>query len=341
MAFINAASAITAKARSRYGKRLTERDYQAMVKCGSVGEVVQYLKTYTHFQIFLDKVSSDIHRGNLENILRERQLESFLILCRYNTGGSPVTDYLLRRNEIRELMKFITLLSIKRPREYLFTLSLYFNQHTAIDLTKLSSVTDHPGLLEVLERTPYREIVAEFPPDDRGDYDLAAIEDALENHIIGALYEDIAKLKSKKDRSQLNSLFNELVDYQNYSRIVRLKKYYNLSNADVRTHLLYYGSLTGKKLGRILSKEAFDDVYQALGETSVGKRAKKIDKHSEMAIQGRFERCRHELYFSSNPEIILLAYYILSEAELYNVIAIVEGVRYSMTPESITETLIM
>ena len=73
----------------------------------------------------------------------------------------------------------------------------------------------------------------------------------------------------------------------------------------------------------------------------MGKQAQKLDKQGEMAIQGRYERCRHELYFSTNPEIVLLAYYILSETELSNVIAVVEGVRYSMEPERILQTLIL
>lgn len=341
MALINAASAITAKARSKYGKRLRTKDYQAMVKCGSVGEVVQYLKSYTHFQTLLDKVSNDIHRGNLENIMREKLFESFLTLCKYSTGNSPVTDFLLRRSEVHELMKFITLLSIKRPREYLFSLPLYFTQHSEIDLKQLSTVNTHQELLDVLYHTTYASIISRFPPDERGDYDLAAIEDALENHVLSLLYRDIAKLKNKKDRTQLSGLFDELTDYQNYSRIIRLKKYYHLGNDAVRTHLLQYGSLTGKRLDRILLKDSFEEIYQALGETSVGKRARRIDQQSEMAIQGRYERCRHELYFSTNPEIVLLAYYILSETELSNVIAVVEGVRYSMEPESIMETLIL
>ena len=126
MAIINPASAITAKVKSQYGKRLREKDYQAMVKCGSVGEVVQYLKTYTHFQSSLEKVSNDVHRGNLENIMREKQFESFLRFCKYNGGNTPVTRYGLRMIEIRELMKFITLLSINRPEEYLFSLPLFF-----------------------------------------------------------------------------------------------------------------------------------------------------------------------------------------------------------------------
>ena len=124
MALINSSSAITAKVRSRYGRRLRYKDYQAMAKCESVGDVVRYLKTYTHFQDYLDKVSNDIHRGNLENILHERQFERFLTLCKYNSGNSPVTSYIIRRSEINQLMKFITLLSINRPQEYLFSLPM-------------------------------------------------------------------------------------------------------------------------------------------------------------------------------------------------------------------------
>ena len=60
-----------------------------------------------------------------------------------------------------------------------------------------------------------------------------------------------------------------------------------------------------------------------------------------MALHGSFEMCRHQLYFSSNPDIVLLAFSVLAETELSNVIAVVEGVRYSMKPEDIYETLII
>ena len=60
-----------------------------------------------------------------------------------------------------------------------------------------------------------------------------------------------------------------------------------------------------------------------------------------MAVQGRFNKCRHELYFSTNPEIIMLAFYILSETELSNLIAVIEGVRYKTPPEDILALLIM
>ncbi len=341
MAIINPASSIIAKIKTKYGKRMTDKDFRAMVKCESVGDVVQYLKSYTHYQVFLDKVSNDIHRGNLEQLIRERQFEELLTLCKYNQGDTPVTKYILRSTEIAELMKFITLLSIGRPREYLFSLPLYFTQHTDIALEKFSSIHSHKELVSVLERTDYADILRQFPPDENGDYDLAAIEDALENDNLDQLYTDIGSIKNKKDRNELIKLFDTLSDYQNYSRIIRLKKNYHLSNDEIRKHLLRYGKLTGKNLDRILSKEEYEEIREELKRTGVGKKAKTIDADSEMAVQGSFEMCRRQLYFSTNPEIVLLAYRIVSLTELNNVIAVVEGVRYQIEPDKILEILIL
>lgn len=342
MAIIDPASAIIAKVETKYGKRLREKDYRAMVKCETVGDVVQYLKSYTHYRTFLDKVSNDIHRGNLEQIIREKQFEDLLTLCKYNTGDTPVTNYIIRSTEIYELMKFITLLSIRRPHEYLFSLPLYFIRHTEIKLEKLSSVHTHKELLSALEHTDYEEIIRQFPPDENGDYDLAAIEDALENHDLGRLYTDLGHIKNKKDRNELKSLFDTLADYNNYSRIIRLKKNYHLSNDEVKKHLLHYGKLTGRNLDRILMKDTYEEVREELKKrTSVGKKARSIDIESEMAVQGRYEICRHQLYFSTNPEIVLLAYRIVTLTELSNVIAVVEGVRYRIDPERILQILIL
>ena len=341
MALINPSSAITAKVRSIYGKRLKLKDYQNMAKCESISEIMQYLKAYTHYREPLDKISNYVHRGNLESTLREKQFEKYLALCKYCSGFSPVTEYYLRSCEITELMRKITLLSINRPEEYIFALPLYFMRHTELDLEAMSTAHSHRELLEALSKTEYQDIVAQFPPNEIGDYNLAAVEDALISYSLKKLYADFGKIKNKKDRNQLKELFDTLIDYSNYTRIIRLKKYYNLNNETVRSHLLGYGSLAGKRLDRILSKEELSDIREELSRTSVGKKAATIDKNSEMAVQGRFNKCRHELYFSTNPEIIMLAFYILSETELSNLIAVIEGVRYKTPPEDILALLIM
>lgn len=41
--------AVLTKARSKFGNRLTEKDYQSLLACQSVGEIMSYLKNNTHY----------------------------------------------------------------------------------------------------------------------------------------------------------------------------------------------------------------------------------------------------------------------------------------------------
>ena len=340
MALLNPATAVIAKAKSKYGRRLTAKDYAALVKCASVADVVRYLKTYTYYRLYLDKISGDIHRGNLENILRREFFNNYLSLCRYTVGGSPVTGYLIRKTEIRELVRIISLIAGGKPGEYIYSLPLYFCEHTELPLDAFAQTRSYLQLVELLSHHRYGKILERFIVSDGERINLAAIENALEVNSHEELYNDLNKIKNKKDREQLIALFNTLCDYDNYSRIIRLKRFYHRNNAELRENLLPFGALSGKKLDRILQKEDIDDILSALSQTSAGHMAQRIGDDSEVAIQGRYDRCRRELYFSTNPEIVLLAYYIVSDTELKNIITIIEGVRYSMDAKNIEQMLI-
>ena len=341
MSVVNPCSAVIAKAKAKYGKRLTSKDYAALIKCTSVGDIVRYLKTHTAYRRCLDKVGADIHRGRLEEILREDHFVNYLNLCRYNRATSPVTNYLFRLTEIRELTHYLTLLSIGRPIDYLFTLPTFFDERTEIPLAKLSVAHSYRELLELLKEHGYRQVLERFTPERDSEINIAAISDAMEVYSLTELYQQIEKVKNKKERHSLITLFDTLCDYHNYSRIMRLKRFYRLSSSAVREHLLPFGSFTGKRLDAILAHESYEEIRAALSDTPVGRRAQNIDIDEEMAVKGRYDRCRRELYFSTEPEVVLLAYYIVSETELKNIITIIEGIRYQLEPESIKAMLIL
>lgn len=341
MPLVNPSSAVISKTKAKYGRRLTQKDYAALVKCPTIADIVRYLKTYTCYRAYLQKIRNDIHRGSLEEVLREQLFRNYLSLCRYHLSKSPVTGYIYRLTEIRELTEYLTLLSIGRPIDYLFTLPMFFDEQTEIPLGKLSGAHSYREMLDLLGEHGYRQVLERFIPEQDSDIDIAAISDAMEIYSLTELYNDISKVKNKKERAALHALFDTLCDYQNYSRIMRLKRYYHLPNTAIREHLLPFGSLSGRRLDTLLSHESYDGVLAALSATKVGKKAMSIDIDDEMAIRGRFEKCRHELYFSTSPEVVLLAYYIVSETELKNIITIIEGVRYSMEPNSIYEMLIL
>lgn len=340
MKVVNPYSAVIAKAKAKYGKRLTQKDYAALVKCSSVADIVRYLKTHTDYRRCLEKFGGVIHRGRLEEILREDLFRNYLSLCRFNRSSSPVTGYIFRLTEIRELVHYLTLLSINRPVDYLFTLPAYFDEQTEIPLNRLSGAQSYEDLLDLLKEHGYRQVLERFIPEDNAHINIAAISDAMEVYSLDRLYEEIRAIKNKHERAALTSLFDTLCDYQNYSRVMRLKRFYHMPSDDVKAHLLPYGAFTGRRLDTLLSGDSYQDVRTAFADTKVGKLAQNIDVNDEMAIKGRYDRCRHELYFSTDPEIVLLAYYIVSETELKNIITIIEGVRYSLTPDSILMMLI-
>ena len=344
MAIINPSTAVIAKARAKYGNRLKNKDYIAMSKAASVGEVVLYLKTYTYYRNFLSKVSgNDVHRGNVEQILRKELFNNFLSLCRYNKSNSPVTTYILRQTEINEIMKYLTLLSIGSPEEYLFAMPLYFNEHTDIELDKLSKSRTYSDFLRTLNNTEYKTLLEDYAPLESDRIDLAAIEDCLQVFSYNELYTSIHKIKDKSEKAALKELFDTVVDYNTFSRIIRLKKYYNMDNAVIKEHLIPYGTLTSKKLDKILAKENYDEILSALQKTNIGKKIKNknFDFEGSISAQGKFDICRQYLYFSTSPEAVLLSYYILTEIELRNVIVVIEGVRYSREQSSITDMLIL
>lgn len=344
MAIVNPSTAVIAKARAKYGKRLKNKDFAAMSKASSVGEIVQYLKSYTYYREFLNKVSgNDVHRGNVEQILRKELFNHFLSLCRYNKNNSPVTAYILRQTEINEIMKYLTLLSIGRPEEYLFAMPLYFNEHTEIELEKFSKSRTYSDFLRTLKNTEYRSLLKDYAPAEDDRIDLAAIEDCLQVYSYRELYASIHKIKDKKEKAILKELFDTVVDYNTFSRIIRLKKYYHMDNAAIREHLIPYGTLTSRRLDKILAKENYDDILSALLQTNIGKKIKNknFDFEGSISAQGRFDICRHHLYFSTSPEAVLLSYYLLTENELRNVIIVIEGVRYSLPQSSIMDMLIL
>ena len=73
-------NAILAKARSMYSHRLTEQNYEELLKRRSINDLVAYLKSETAYSgILADLKEVNIHRGQLEALLNK---EIFLRLDR-------------------------------------------------------------------------------------------------------------------------------------------------------------------------------------------------------------------------------------------------------------------
>ena len=105
----NTSFAVMTKARSKFGKRLTDKDYNSLLACQSVAEVMSYLKSYTRYSKALEDMNErDVHRGRLEALLRQNLFYEFDSLCRYDSSiSSGLSKYIIESIEVEQIVRFL------------------------------------------------------------------------------------------------------------------------------------------------------------------------------------------------------------------------------------------
>lgn len=345
MAFSYASNAIISKARTMYGKRLTAKDYTSLLSCGTVPEVLSYLKGHTKYAPLLNSISErDVHRGQLELILRQQLFYDFAALCRYEiSSGEHFSQYIIMRTEIEQIMHFLMLLNSGKAEEYLYALPMYFESHTTIDLKALAKARTYEEFLETLgTHNKYRSILSGYKPKNGEPLDMPAIENALYTHLYQTVFEIIDQFTKGKQKRELRHIFTSHIDLTNFVRILRLKKYYHLDSDKIKTQLLPFGTLRDAQLEAMCRADSSKEVFAIMGNTAPGRMISKMEYNyaGEISERGKYDLGRKNIHFSSYPAVVLMSYIFLEEAELSNVVNIIEGVRYKVEPDTIKSLLI-
>lgn len=338
--------AVSAKARAKYGKFLTAQDYESMLSCRSVAEVMVYLKTHTHYaRVLLEVSDRDVHRGWLEMLLRQYLFYEFDSLCRYDSSVSAgFSQYVIEKTELEQIVRFLILLNSNSTEKFIFQFPDYLTKHTEFDIAKLAYAANYQEFLEALSRTPYYDILKEFSPDEKGRLPVSEIENRLYAHIIKHMLELIEKKTKGEERKELTEIFRKINDYSMISRIVRMKRYYHLDPKVIRSWMTpEYGSLNPKLIDSMCEAQSVEEVYRILSGTRLGKMIRKNVPDTSVSDFGariQYRIAKRYLHFSNNPSVVMISFMFLSETELMNIISLIEGVRYQLDTKTIRSLLI-
>ena len=337
--------AVLAKARAKYGKFLTDRDYESLIVSQSVPEVMVYLKSHTRFAPVLSGVSErDVHRGMLESLLRQYQFNEFDSLCRYDTGNTAgFSHFFAEKSEVEQIIRFLILLNSNATEKFIFRYPAYLSKRIELDLNRIAGAHDYDEFLKALEGTSYHEILKEFKPDEKGRLPVSEIENRLYARVSEHLLTFINEQTSGGERRELSDLFRKFNDYSIVSRILRLKKYYQLPPEAVKATVMpEFGSMSPKLVDKLCEAESDGEVMQILHTTRYGKLYEKVDdaRGREVGPAVQYRLAKKYLHFSDNPSVVMAAFMFLSETELMNVISLIEGVRYRLDPKHIRSLLI-
>lgn len=339
-----AANAVIAKARAMYGKRLTGKDYQSLINCSSVGEVMAYLKTHTKYSAVLNSMSErDVHRGQLETVLKQQQIQEFASLSHYEIAtGERFSQFLINKAEVEQLSHFLMLLSSGNTERYIFDLPSHLISHTKLDLKAMIKARSFNEFLACLEKTRYKKLLEPFKPQNGEPLDMPKIENALYSDMYDNLFEIINKHTSGKEKKGLTVLFSNRVDLMNFVLVLRLQKYYHMKPDDIYALLYPHGSVRESVLREMCQAHSPKELFAVAAKSSVGKRIAKMEYSyaGEIDRRGGFQDARRQIRFSTVPTVVMMSYLFLEQTELHNIINIIEGVRYNVDPDIIKKLLI-
>lgn len=336
--------AIVAKAKAKYGKFLKEADYEALLKCTSVSEVVSYLKNNTHYRDVLAKVNEqEIHRAQAEDILKQNLFIDIASLCRYETGNnSAFSDYIIRDYEISLILHCIILINSKKSDTRYLNIPSFFISRLSFDVNMLGKAKDFGALLNALDGTEFKRTLIKFKPYKDKPIDLPSIENALINENYSLLIEGIKSGSDKKNRDEVLKFINRTIDFLNYVRIYRLKRYYNLSPSKIKSMLIPFGTISQSQLNTLCAADDYRDLHIKSKQMKIGRDIEKLSYAypGEIGQRAKFFLSHRNMYLSDNASLVLISYSFLSQIELNNVITLIEGARYKVSEDKIRQVLL-
>lgn len=340
-----ASNSILAKTRAKYGKRLTVKNYRDMITLSTVSEVATYLKNYTRYSSVLSNVKEvAVNRGYLEKKLKEYNLSEISQLCKFEKSiGERLFEFVVEKAEIDELMEFVSRLAAGHPQDYILDVSSVVNSFSDIDFLSLSKVRTFWQLVEALRPTKFGKVFTSFPASPTGVPDIPMIEATLDKELYRHTFSIIDDCFDGESRDELKDILSIQAELLNLRRIYRSKKYYGVSSDLLRSQLINVeGYISKKNLERLLYAKESEEVKEIILTTKYKKYMAKynfddIDYFASHVLQ---EICNRKIRFSPHPAVVMLCYIIYTENECENITNIIEGVRYSVSPEEIRALLI-
>ncbi len=338
-------NAILAKARSMYSKRLTDYDYEELLKKRNVNEVVSYLKSETAYSdVLTDIKENNVHRGQLEGLLNK---EVFIRLNRLMRFASKKELAFYRLGitelEIHFILTKIRLLNSNYYSGYEINIPSYLTKYASFPLYGLITANDYDSLLSLLKGTKYYDVVLEYLPKDGEPIDTNLLE--LEfKHISYTEYIDtVKKLFKGKTRKDLLTMLYTSIELQNITKIYRLKKFFNATPEQIERVLFLEHSRIPRTMmqdfihassAEVLLKMLADSPYKLY-----------VDDSEYVFIEYYTEKIKYYLAkrymrFSTSSALVYMTYKIVLQIEVDNLKHIIEGLRYGESPSQINAMLI-
>jgi len=332
--------AVSGKTRAMAGKLLKPRDYEEIMHKKNVNEVAAYLKYNTGYSTVLAGINeTEIHRVQLENILKLQYINDYRKLMRFSSGNQREFIRLLYlKMEIENLKLLLRIFEAGKADPSVLDESLPFlSRHEGIDIHKLALSRNLEEFLAGLKGTEYSDAMRPYASMDR-ETRLFHLEMALDLYYLRKVLDMSAGLLDGNDRQIAVELNGIEIDVFNIFWIFRIKRFYSFDKELVYTYIVpSFYKIKRSTIDDMISAKNTDEFRQALSKTPY---AWFFTNDEPGAFERRYADYLYEIHrkrFIQQPFSVacIISYLKLKEFELNNIISAIEGIRYGLQPEKI------
>ena len=338
------ALAIVPKAKAIAARRLTRNDYMELMRKRSVIEVTATLQSHPYFKDSLTGISqTNLHRAQIEEALSKDVYYKYESLMRYSFRKGHFGAYFLMRSEITELLSKLRLISMGFRHHYIVQMPGFLLSKTSFSLLQLAKAETAEDCLPVLSGTPYAKVLAGVLPTKGEPLNYLRCEHAFQSYFYTTVLALIDRDLSGADAQNTKKLFLQEAEIYNLDLLFRAKAFFCAQFTSVQLKGLIvpvYWCLSAKRMAELADAkdlDAFLKLYNASrAAEAYGARTADPADASEVA-QGRaiYRSAQRLLHFSSTPQTVLAALLCIANMERSNIINVIEGVRYRLSPEQI------
>ncbi len=337
--------AIATKARAMYGGRLTKADYTELMKRSTVPEAAAYLRDNTHYGDVLSRVDvAAIHRGQLENLLRQERYNRYLRLIRYDfSREAGFYQYLFLWDEIQQIINLLRYIGAGSEGE--FQIRGAEPLYCSYNREALLRARTYEAVFEALRGTDYYKLLRKHPIRDgesKNKLDLVSIERDLTTYYYNRVFASIGREFDRSTARELREVFLRQIDAENITNAYRLRRFFKSAPEYIRSSLLPFRTPSHKLIEQIICAEP-QELDQILRSSHMGAGATDDDMEfiETLTLRLRDKYTKKMMRYSTHAPVTLVAYVSQMEVELSNIINIVEAIRYQLAPADIAKMLIL
>lgn len=324
---------------------LNREDYLKLTGIKNNSEYLSLLKTYPAYQTILSQTPNDCKRTVFEKTVSNKLFENYFKLFPHS---GIYTKYFLKhyfkKYEIDNI-KSILKNKIYVREENNANVNIYnLGDYSELDFKRLMTANSVDDFISMLNNTDYHQVLSDANLVFSREKTFFAFDLALDNYFFTQL-KRVKNTLPSNDRQRVDKLLGIYVDLINITWIVRAKFNYNLANEQILAQIIDFSSNISKTtLNDILLSPDIGTVESVLNKSFYQKlfgTEKKLNLEISDIQINRFLRERIGIYLSGAMFDIgkILAYLIIEELEIKDLVTIYESHYYQLSENEIKEQL--